>query len=399
MSAPTDGPQPMAPTAGLVQPRLVQERWELASARIEQSLANDLVLAFVGASSAGKDAAIRALFGVDFGEVDPIPGSTDRLRAVPIDDSGRVVVVNAPGFGDLRAHVEQATASLLDRIDLAVYVLNADGGATADERRHLAEVRALGRPVLVCVNKIDLIRPHQRADFLAATLHQLGVGPEDAVATAFDPLPALSPRPIGTDAVADWIGRMLHDSGKSLLFAKQLRNRAAACEPIIRSAARKAALAGAIPVPGADMTAVTAIQVQLISDIAAAFDQKVTQDVALFIMGEALAGAGRSFARWTASALKAAGWLPGGQLGEVAATALGASIASASTYGVGRAAILYMQRLQEGRALSAVEVREVFDRFALAWKDGRVDPPDGAIGPVGADRILDLPVDPAGDDP
>ena len=164
-------------------------------------------------------------------------------------------------------------------------------------------------------------------------------------------------------------------------------------------AARKAALAGAIPVPGADMTAVTAIQVQLISDIAAAFDQKVTQDVALFIMGEALAGAGRSFARWTASALKAAGWLPGGQLGEVAATALGASIASASTYGVGRAAILYMQRLQEGRALSAVEVREVFDRFALAWKDGRVDPPDGAIGPVGADRILDLPTDPAGDDP
>ena len=80
---------------------------------------------------------------------------------------------------------------------------------------------------------------------------------------------------------------------------------------------------------------------------------------------------------------------PGGQLGEVAATALGASIASASTY-AGRAAILRMQRLQEGRALSAVEVREVFDRFALAWKDRRVDPPDGAIGPVGADRILDL---------
>ena len=165
---------------------------------------------------------------------------------------------------------------------------------------------------------------------------------------------------------------MLTDSGKSLLFAKQLRNRSVACEPLIRSAARKSALAGAIPVPGADMTAVTAIQVQLISDIAAVFDQKVDQDVALFIMGEALAGAGRGFARWATRALKTAGWIPGGQLGEVAASAMGASIASASTYGVGHAAVSYMQRMKEGRALSASEVRDVFDKFAFAWKDGRI---------------------------
>jgi GTP-binding protein Era len=361
-------------SAPLVPGRLVKERWELAGARIDQALQDDLVVAFVGAASAGKDAAILALFGVDFGEVDPIPGTTDRLRAVPLDAAGRVVVVNAPGFGDLRDDVNETTRQLVDRLDVALYLVNADGGATEDERRALDRVRALGRPVLVCINKIDLIRPHQREAFLSATLHQLGVQPEDAVTTAFDPMPALSPAPIGIDAVADWITRMLTDSGKALLFAKQLRNRAVACEPLIRSAARKAALAGAIPVPGADMTAVTAIQVQLISDIAAVYDQKIDQDIALFIMGEALAGAGRGFARWATRALKTAGWIPGGQLGEIAASAMGASIASASTYGVGQAAIAYIQRLKEGRALSAAEVRDVFDRFAFAWKDGRIQP-------------------------
>ena len=390
----TDSPAPLVPasdeTSGsLLSKHLVQQRWELAADRIQGALEQDLVLAFVGAASAGKDAAIRALFGVDFGEVDPIPGTTDRLRAVPIDAAGRVVVVNAPGFGDLRDAVNAVTDKLIGRLDLALYLVNADGGATEDERRHIQHVRALGRPVLVCVNKIDLIRPHQRDDFMKATLHQLGVEPVDALATAFDPMPALSPSPVGVDAVADWITRMLTDSGKSLLFAKQLRNKAAACEPLIRSAARKAALGGAIPVPGADMTAVTAIQVQLISDIAAVFDQKVNKDVALFIMGEALAGAGRGFARWATTALKTAGWIPGGQLGEVAASALGASVASASTYGVGRAAVTYIQRLKDGKALSAAEVLDVFDRFAFAWKDGRIRADSPAAVEAGDPEVPD----------
>lgn len=357
---------------------LVKERWELAGSRIEAALKDDLVVAFVGASSAGKDAAIRALFGVDFGEVDPIPGTTDRLRAIALDPHGHVVVVNAPGFGDLRDTVNEESSKLVDRLDLALYLVNADGGATADERKNLQRVRSLGRPVLVCVNKMDLIRPHQRDEFLAATLTQLGLEPEDAVATAFDPMPALSPTAIGVEEVADWVTRQLTDSGKALLFAKNLRNRALACEPIIRSSARKAAIAGAIPVPGADMTAVTAVQVQLITDIAAVFDQKIDQDIALFIMGEALAGAGRGFARWATTVLKGAGWVPGGQVGEMAASAIGASIATASTYGVGRAAVVYMQRRKEGKALTAAEVQDVFERFAFAWKDGRIKA-DGSV--------------------
>ena len=79
-------------------------------------------------------------------------------------------------------------------------------------------------------------------------------------------------RPIGVQETITWIHEHLDAHGKSLLFAKHVRNRTAACQPIILTAARNAAMAGAIPVPGADATAVTAIQVKLISDIAAVFD-------------------------------------------------------------------------------------------------------------------------------
>jgi GTPase len=355
----------------------VNARWELAAAEISKALSNKLAVAFVGSASSGKDSAIRALFGIDFGQVDPIPGSTDRIRVAPVDPEGNVLAVNAPGFGDVRSHVDAAARRILDQIDVVVYVLNCDGGATIDERRDLDAIRALDRPTLVCLNKIDLIRPHQREAFVAATLAQLGVSEKDAVVTAFDPMPALSPEPIGVDLVIRWIHHHLEENGKSLLFAKSLRNKAAACEALILSAAKKAAVAGAIPIPGADVTALTAVQVKLISDVATIFERRIDRDLVLFILGEALAGTSKGLIRWGLEAAKAAGYLPGGQAVTVATSAIGASIAAATTYGVGKATVAFLSR---GTPMTGPELREVFDaeteRFRTVVKD-RPDVIDG----------------------
>lgn len=389
-------PAPAAEAAGVadgfLRPALGGDRWALARQQLDAALHQRLVVAFLGSASAGKDAAIKALFGVDFGEIDPIPGSTATVRAVPLNAEGNVVLVNAPGFGDLRAEVDASTHALVGQVDLAVYLVNADGGATADERRQLDLLRASGRPVLVCLNKIDLIRPAQRDDFVARTLAQLDVAPADAVVTAFDPLPALADAPIGLDEVSDRIMRALDVGGKGLLFAKQLRNKATASESVIRSAARRAAVAGAIPVPGADITLVTTVQVRMITELAAVYGQRIDRDVALFIAGEALSGVGRGFSRWAITALKGAGWIPGGQLGELAATALGASVAAASTYGVGQAAVRYLEAAAKGQTPTGGELREVFDEAAALFRreakalggpgddEGGPVPPPKAIG-------------------
>lgn len=354
------------PTVAEAAQAVAGQRWELASAEITQALSQKLVVAFLGSASSGKDSAIRALFGMDFGEIDPIPGSTEQVRVAPIDRDERVLVVNAPGFGDIRADVDRKAREVLDQLDIAVYLLNADGGATIDERRDLDAIRALGRPTLVCINKIDLIRADQRDRFVKETLAQLAVDPEDAVITAFDPLPLLSDDPIGVDEVIGWIHKQLTSQGKELLFAKTLRNRAAAARVVIKAAARKAALAGAIPVVGVDITAVTAIQVRLIAAIAAIYGRKLDNDVAAFILGEILAGTSKGFIRWAMSALKNAGWIPGGQVAHIATSALGATVAGATTHGVGRAAIAYMER---GAEVTVDELRSAFDQGAFEWRD------------------------------
>jgi uncharacterized protein (DUF697 family)/GTP-binding protein EngB required for normal cell division len=346
--------------------QLIEERWALVSNAVDRSLETTLVIAFLGSASSGKDSAIKALFGIDFGDIDPIPGSTERVRVAPVDPKGSVLVVNAPGFGDLRASVEAQARSVIDHMDIGIYVVNADGGATIDEKRDLHALRATGRPVLVCINKIDLIRPHQRESFVRATLVQLGVEPQDAIVTAFDPLPALSRERLGVEPTIAWIHTKLEQQGKALLFAKQLRNKVAATEVVIQSAARMAAIAGAVPFPGADMAAVTAVQVKLIGDLAAIFGQRLDKDVVLFLLGELLAGTSKGFIRWGIEALKTAGWIPGGGIAEMAASALGATVASATTYGVGKAAVAWLTRNHE---LTGDELREVFDQEAQAYRD------------------------------
>jgi GTP-binding protein Era len=363
-----DDTRPLPVPAPSAVPSLQQQvaaRWELAAGEVQAALRQTVAIAFLGSASSGKDSAIKALFGLDFGQIDPIPGSTSRVRVAPVDADRQVLVVNAPGFGDLRADVQAQAERVLDSLDLAIYVVNCDGGATIDEKRDLDKVRALGRPTLVCLNKIDLIRPNQREYFVKSTLVQLGIGEDMAVVTAFDPLPQLADGPIGVERVITWVWSHLNDGGKGLLFAKNLRNKVAACEPIIQAAAQRAALAGAIPIPGADATAVTAVQVKLVTDLAAVFGRRMDKELVLFILGEALAGTSKGFIRWGIEAAKAAGWLPGGQVLTVAISGIGAVIAGATTYGVGRAAVLFLQR--DGK-VSGNELRDVFDAGAFEYR-------------------------------
>ncbi|MFT7520607.1 MAG: hypothetical protein ACI9MC_002757, partial [Kiritimatiellia bacterium] len=73
----------------------------------------------------------------------------------------------------------------------------------------------------------------------------------------------------------------------------------------------------------------------------------------------------KGFIRWSLSALKTAGWVPGGQIAHLATSALGAGVAGASTYGVGRATITYMEK---GAEMTGDDLRKVFDEGAFQWQ-------------------------------
>lgn len=186
----------------------------LEVARLRQLVRHRVTVGVVGSPSSGKDAAIRALFGIDTGGIHPVAGSTREVSIQRLPGASALYVVNTPGMGDVVEAVTEEARQVLHHIDVFVYVVNAQGGVQARELRDYRGCMASGRPVLAVVNKIDTIRDRDRQRYLDDARGKLGAPEDDFLAAAFDPLPQLSETPLGVEPVQAWITRHLVELGK-----------------------------------------------------------------------------------------------------------------------------------------------------------------------------------------
>jgi GTP-binding protein EngB required for normal cell division len=186
----------------------------LEVARLRQVVRHRVTVGFVGSPSTGKDAAIRAIFGVDSGNIDPVAGSTKTVAITRLPGATALYVVNTPGMGDVVESVTEEARQVFDHIDVYLYLVNAQGGVQERELSDWRRCQATGRPVAAIINKIDTLRPEDRQRYLDDARAKLSAPEEDFFAAAFDPLPQLSEEPIGLKAVQDWIADRLTGLGK-----------------------------------------------------------------------------------------------------------------------------------------------------------------------------------------
>ncbi|MFT4979556.1 MAG: GTP-binding protein EngB required for normal cell division [Myxococcota bacterium] len=209
---------PFAGIAALVWLGRPRDETLLASvlevARLRQLVEHRITVGVVGSPSSGKDAAIKAIFGVDSGNIDPVAGSTRAVTITRLPSATALFVVNTPGMGDIVEEVTEHARQILAHIDVYLYVINAQGGVQARELEDYRRCLASGRPVLAVINKIDTLRPADRERYLADAQVKLGAPAEDFCAVAFDPLPQLSPTPINIEAVQSWLSTRLSALGK-----------------------------------------------------------------------------------------------------------------------------------------------------------------------------------------
>ncbi len=182
-------------------------------ARLRQLVLHRITVGVVGSPSSGKDAALKALFGLDAGNVSPVAGSTKEVEITRMPDATALYVVNTPGLGDVVERVTEEARQVLDHIDVYLYLINAQGGVQQREKADYGMCRATGRPVLAVVNKIDTLKAADRERLVEDSRKKLGIS-GDIVGAAFDPLPQLADAPIGLDAVRAWIGEKLVAAGK-----------------------------------------------------------------------------------------------------------------------------------------------------------------------------------------
>lgn len=182
-------------------------------AMLRQMLLNRVTIGVVGDGSTGKDALIKSVFGLDTGNVSPVAGSTKDAIIYDLGDTGAVHLVNYPGFNDIRCEVNDQTHDLLHCTDVFLMVVDLARGVSGTEVEILNKLHKFERPILVCLNKVDLPRPKDKEALLAAARDRLkGV---DLIETSFDPDPRLSDgNPLNCRDVYDWVLKRVAEDGK-----------------------------------------------------------------------------------------------------------------------------------------------------------------------------------------
>ena len=181
---------------------------------LRRAIRHRVTVGVVGSPSSGKDAAIKALFGIDSGNVNPVAGSTSEVEITRLQGATALYIVNTPGMGDVVESVTEQAKQVLDLIDVFVYVVNAQGGVQARELADYQACLAKKRPVLAVVNKIDTLRQEDRERYLEDARAKLAAPEEHFMSAAFDPLPQLYDEPIHLDEARTWLENQLIRLGK-----------------------------------------------------------------------------------------------------------------------------------------------------------------------------------------
>jgi small GTP-binding protein len=190
---------------------LIPAALHIASLRLQ--VRHRITVGFVGSPSSGKDAAIKALFGLDTGNVSPIAGSTKEVAVLEVEDATALFIVNTPGMGDVVESVTEEARQVLAHIDVFIYVLNAEGGVQRRELMDYGYCLKSGKPTMVCLNKMDLIRPKDQERYVEDARRKLH-SPREMRECAFDPHPRIFPEPKGVTEVQQWLEQTLVKLGK-----------------------------------------------------------------------------------------------------------------------------------------------------------------------------------------
>jgi uncharacterized membrane protein YkvA (DUF1232 family)/GTP-binding protein EngB required for normal cell division len=186
---------------------------------------DQLRLGFVGTVSCGKSSAINKLFGIDVGDISPLPGSTTKAKIFAHPSEESLQIADLPGLGDINATVTGIAKDAVSALDLIVNILNADGGVGDLEIENMKLIKETKKPFLVCLNKIDLIDEDDHDKLKTVTMDQLGIEEKDIILTAFDPDETVSSGMIGADLLNMWVVDILKDEGKRLLYLKGLHKK------------------------------------------------------------------------------------------------------------------------------------------------------------------------------
>ena len=182
-------------------------------ALLRQMLLSRINIGIVGDGATGKDSMIKSVFDLDTKNVGPIAGTTTQMEVYNLLEDA-VFLTNYPGFNDTRAEVDQELKDNLHHTDVFIMIVDINRGVSNIDVEIFNKVNEFNRPILVCLNKIDLIRTEKDRHELVQQAKRR-IPAKYFIETVFDPDPRLvNSVSMGSEEVFDWVCNILIQEGK-----------------------------------------------------------------------------------------------------------------------------------------------------------------------------------------
>ncbi len=335
--------------------------WTKLQAEVAGEARARLVIA--GPVNSGKSTLFNLLKGQVVSPVSAVPGTT---QTTFVEQFGPFTLVDTPGFDEIGDASHAALAQTeIKQAQMVLLLLDAGAGIRQADLHLYRDIRASAVPVMVVLNKVDLVRRDLRAVLsdLAFRLEGLQVIPISAK-TGAGVADKLIPALIQADtSLAVVIGRALP------------AYRTEAARRVIRTTALWSLLLGAEPIPGLDLPLLLVMQARMVLRLGAIYGENMSGHYARELVS-AMAGAlvARYVGEELAKLVPGPGWL------------ISAVVAAAGTLTMGRLAETYFQ---SGGKVAPAQLRD--------WVRHRL-----AAGPVRPAKSFELkprPTAPADDPP
>jgi len=308
--------------------------WHTMEHEVAQETASRLVI--VGPVNSGKSTLFNRLHGRKISAVSAVPGTTTGVIEHPL---GPFLLVDTPGFGEVwgidRASTAQTAAG---QADLVLLLLDAVSGVRQPDLDLYTALLDLGIPVIVAINKTDLI-PKELPYVLENAERLLGLRPVALSAhTGAGIVDRLLPAILSAAPnVAVSMAKALPDVREHIV------NR------IIRRTAGVNALISLEPIPGLDIPLLLASQTRLVLRIAAVYGQSMSISHARELL-TTMAGSllSRYLGMQLAKLVPGLGWL------------VSAALSAVTTWGMGQAARVYFEA---GGNIQAPNLRQHYRRM------------------------------------
>ncbi|HEX3540696.1 MAG TPA: ribosome biogenesis GTPase Der [Acidimicrobiales bacterium] len=132
-------------------------------------------VAIVGRPNVGKSTLFNRLIGEERSVVHDLPGTTrDAVDTVVETPDGPIRFVDTAGLRRRAKEAEGAeyyslvrALQAIDRAEAALFVIDATEGVTHQDQRLAERVDAAGNPIVICLNKWELLDAEGRADIVA----------------------------------------------------------------------------------------------------------------------------------------------------------------------------------------------------------------------------------------